>query len=186
MVTLNKAKADTLWQGVNSDLLLHNHPPPNFHTLTFRYSVVLKSALPSKPTAFALSLWKPVLFPLWKCVAFLLLISVLSLMNWVKFKLLEMEGRCLSSMWMCYTPDTGIIYIFLLSCPGPCPAKYIRIAKYSKVLILSFIKCWCDVMIAGCVIGSANSYWLSLATLLWIFGKAAVSCFRVVCYGSSP
>lgn len=147
---------------------IHAHPPPAFHTLTFL-------SVCSNPTCCALSVWKcDVLFPLWKCAAFLLLISVQSVMNWVKIILLEMNGRCLSSMWMRRIPDAAVIYIFLLSCPGWCLAEYIRIAKYEKVLILSFIKCWSHVLIAGCVAESADSCWLSLAASLWIFGKAAV------------
>lgn len=45
-------------------------------------------------------------------------------------------------------------------------SEYIRIAKYEKkLLILSFIKCWSHVLIAGCV---AESCWLTLADLVFL------------------
>lgn len=65
------------------------------------------------------------------------------------------------SMGMCCIPVAGVIYIFLLAYPGWCPAEYIRIAKYEKVLILSFIKCWSHVLIVGFVTDSAESCWLT-------------------------
>lgn len=53
-----------------------------------------------------------------------------------------------------------------ISAPLPwAVSEYIRIAKYEKrVLILSFIKCWSHVLIAGCV---AESCRLTLADLVF-------------------
>lgn len=155
---------------IKSDM---TRPSSTWLNLTFLHLIVLQSILHGRLTSCALSVWMCDIF-------YFLYENVLHFCYWFLSKvwwieiLLEMKGRCLSSMWMCCNPDAGVIYIFLLSCPGWCLAEYIRIAKYEKVLILSFIKCWSHVLIAGCVAESAESCWLTLAASLGIFGKAAV------------